>query len=96
MCVQNDINAIKHQLWKNKTNHPISSNIHPSATANIAIHLLKRGGNFCQFELNNSHPSATANIAIHFLKRGGNICLFELNNIRNHPFTIIMSSEIFM
>ena len=29
---------------KNKTNHPISSNNHPSETANIAIHCLKRGG----------------------------------------------------
>ena len=29
---------------KNKTNHPISSNSHPSATANIAIHCHKRGG----------------------------------------------------
>ena len=29
---------------KNKTNHLISSNSHPSPTANIAIHRLKRGG----------------------------------------------------
>ena len=29
---------------KNKTNHPISSNRHPSATANKAIHWLKWGG----------------------------------------------------
>ena len=29
---------------KNKTNHPISSNNHPSATANKAIHSLKIGG----------------------------------------------------
>ena len=28
-----------------KTNHPISSNSNPSATAVIAIHCLKRGGN---------------------------------------------------
>ena len=28
----------------NKTNHSISSNSYPSATANIAIHCLKRGG----------------------------------------------------
>ena len=27
----------------NKTNHPISSNSNPSATANIAIHCIKRG-----------------------------------------------------
>ena len=27
---------------KNKTNHPISSNSHPSATANKAIHSLKQ------------------------------------------------------
>ena len=31
-------------LCGNKTNHPISSNSHPSATANIAIHFLKIGG----------------------------------------------------
>ena len=30
-------------LHKNKTNHPISSNSHPSATANKAIHCLKWG-----------------------------------------------------
>ena len=30
--------------YKNKTNHPISSNSHPLATANIAVHCLKRGG----------------------------------------------------
>ena len=29
---------------KNKTNHPISSNSHPSATANKAKHSLKIGG----------------------------------------------------
>ena len=29
---------------KNKTNHPISSNSHPLATANKAIHCLKWGG----------------------------------------------------
>ena len=29
---------------KNKTNHPISSNSHPSTTANIAINNLIRGG----------------------------------------------------
>ena len=29
---------------KNKTNHAISSNSHPSATANKAIHWLKIGG----------------------------------------------------
>ena len=29
---------------KNKTNYPISSNSHPSATANRVIHCLKRGG----------------------------------------------------
>ena len=29
---------------KNKTNHPISSNSHPSATRNKAIHCLKWGG----------------------------------------------------
>ena len=29
---------------KNKTNHPISSNSHPSATANKAIHCLKLVG----------------------------------------------------
>ena len=29
---------------KNKTNHPISSNSHHSATANKAIHSLKIGG----------------------------------------------------
>ena len=28
----------------NKTNHPISSNSHPSATANKTIHSLKIGG----------------------------------------------------
>ena len=35
-----------YNIWytRNKTNHPISSNCHPSATANIAIHCLKRGG----------------------------------------------------
>ena len=32
------------RLNKNKTNNPISSNNHPSATANIAKHCLKRGG----------------------------------------------------
>ena len=31
-------------LHKNKTNHPKSSNSHPSATANKAIHCLKWGG----------------------------------------------------
>ena len=31
-------------ILENKTNHPISSNIHPSATANKAIHSLKIGG----------------------------------------------------
>ena len=31
---------------KNKTNHPISSNSHPSATANTAIHSLKGGRGF--------------------------------------------------
>ena len=34
--------------YKNKTNYPISSNSHPSATANIAIHCLKRGGEVLQ------------------------------------------------
>ena len=36
---------VKRATWqyKNKTNHPISSNSHPSVTANIAIHCLKRG-----------------------------------------------------
>ena len=29
---------------KNKTNHPISSNSHPSVTVNKATHSLKRGG----------------------------------------------------
>ena len=32
-------------IQKNKTNHPISSS-HPSATANIAKHYLKRGGGY--------------------------------------------------
>ena len=36
------------ELYKNKTNHPISSNSHPSATANIAIHCLKRGSMYEQ------------------------------------------------
>ena len=31
------------QYSKNKTNHLISSNRHNSATANIAVHYLKRG-----------------------------------------------------
>ena len=31
------------KLKKNKTNHPISSNSHPSATGNKAIHILKIG-----------------------------------------------------
>ena len=31
-------------VLNNKTNHPISSNSHPSATANKAIHSLKMGG----------------------------------------------------
>ena len=31
-------------MFKNKINHPISSNSHPSATANKAIHNLKIGG----------------------------------------------------
>ena len=34
---------MKFQKNKNKTNHPISSNSHPSATANKAIHRLKKG-----------------------------------------------------
>ena len=34
----------KAKRYKNKTNHPISSNCHPSATANKAIHSLKIGG----------------------------------------------------
>ena len=33
-----------YSLYMNKTNHPISSNSHPSATANKAIHSLKIGG----------------------------------------------------
>ena len=31
-------------MYKNKTNHPISSNSHPSATANKAKYTLKIGG----------------------------------------------------
>ena len=31
-------------MYKNKTNHPILSNSHPLASANIAINCLKRGG----------------------------------------------------
>ena len=34
----------KREIRKNKTNHPISSNSYPSATANKAIHSLKIGG----------------------------------------------------
>ena len=33
-------------LEQNKTNHPISSNSHPAATANKAIHSLKKEGGF--------------------------------------------------
>ena len=35
-------------LLKNKTNYPISSNSHPSATANKAIYSLKIGGGVSQ------------------------------------------------
>ena len=37
-------------ILKNKTNHPISSNSHPSATANKAIHCLKWGWMRLQFD----------------------------------------------
>ena len=37
---------IRKASYKNKTNHPISSNSHPSATANIVIHFLKREGGY--------------------------------------------------
>ena len=40
---------------KNKTNHPISSNSHPSANANKAIHCLKCGGGGLQKE--QEHPN---------------------------------------
>ena len=33
-----------HEPYKKKTNHPISSNSHPSATTNKEKHSLKRGG----------------------------------------------------
>ena len=36
--------TVKKSKVKNRTNHPISSNSHPSATENKAIHSLKRGG----------------------------------------------------
>ena len=40
------INAMSYTRYnkKNKTNHLVSSNSHPSATANKAMHSLKRGG----------------------------------------------------
>ena len=38
------LNRIEIDTRKNKTNHPISSNSHPSATANKAIHSLKIWG----------------------------------------------------
>ena len=37
------IQCLSQQIDKNKTNHPISSNSHPSATANTTIHCIKRG-----------------------------------------------------
>ena len=37
------LNNINNAIYMNKTNHPISSNSHPLATANKAIHSLKRG-----------------------------------------------------
>ena len=36
--------SLMNGITKHKTNHPISSNSHPSATANKAIHFLKWGG----------------------------------------------------
>ena len=38
------ISIFHNQQYGNKTNHPISSNNHPSATENIAIHCPKEGG----------------------------------------------------
>ena len=49
---------------KNKTNHPISSNIHPSATANKAIHSLKREGGGAQHQREH-HIILTKNEAVH-------------------------------
>ena len=37
------LNSLQRGMIKNKSNHPISRNNHPSATANKAIHSRKRG-----------------------------------------------------
>ena len=43
-CTENIVYHLSDIMVKNKTNHPISSNSHPFATTNKAIHFFKWGG----------------------------------------------------
>ena len=54
------------EKYKNKTNHPISSNSHPSATANKAMHSLKiSGGGGCYKTYGEHHIILTKYEAVH-------------------------------
>ena len=60
---------------KNKTKHPISSNSHPSATANKAIHCINRGGGGVTKPTGRRPPLSPGRILLQ------NICLFPHETI---------------
>ena len=64
------------QRYKNKTNHPISSNSHPSATAKWAIFSLKIGGGSTK-PTGTSYNFDSFNLTCNWIRKGSCVCAWK-------------------